>query len=98
MVADYIQNLENGKYAAAHALLTEESRLKHPIARFEAEAKDGSVMYDLERAQAQESPDGRAKVNLPLLEDPAMKSFVLAREQGHWRIVYTSGRPWAPYP
>lgn len=98
MVADYIHNLENGNYAAAHAVLTTASQRKHPIARFEAEAKESSIIYDFEKAQVQESPDGRAKVNVPLLEDPAVKSFVLAREQGHWRIVYTSGRPWAPYP
>jgi len=98
VVGDYLHNLENGNYAAAHALLTAASQRKHPIARFEAEAKESSIIYDLEKAQAQESPEGRAKVNVPLLEDPAVKSFVLAREQGRWRIVYTSGRPWAPYP
>jgi len=98
VVADYIHKLENGEYPAAHALLTTASKQKFVLAQFEAQAKQSSIMYDLDRAQAQEMPGGRAKVSVPMLEDPAVKSFVLEREQGHWRIVYGTGRPWAPYP
>ena len=98
VVADYIHRLENGEYAGAHALLTAGSKQKFALAQFEAQAKQSSIMYDLDRAQAQEMPGGRAKVSVPLSEDPAVKSFVLEREQGHWRIVYGTGRPWAPYP
>jgi len=96
-VVKYVQSLEAGDYAAAHALLTAESRKKHPLDEFRSQAGQEVTAYDLGKASVREGGPGKARVAVPLEEDPATQNFALVREQNHWRIVYDRGRPWAPY-
>lgn len=96
-VVKYVKSLESGDYAAAHALLTADSRKKHPLEEFREQAEQGMATYDLGRCFVKQGAGGRAVVTVPLVEDPAMHNFVLVREHDQWRIAYDGGRPWAPY-
>jgi hypothetical protein len=93
----YVKSLQAEQYAAAHALLSAESKKKHPLDQFEAQAKQGISSYDLSRTTVKEGGDGKAVVAIHLEEDPAAHAFVLVREKNEWRVVYDTGRPWAPY-
>ena len=98
VVVAYLEALYAGRYREAYGLLDEASRQKHPYPQFAKQAGAGVTQYDLSTATVTKQIGERAVVNVRLLEDPASAGFHLRREQGAWRIVYSTGAPGFPYP
>jgi len=97
-VVAYMKHLQEGDYGAAHRLLTEESRKRHPLDEFKRQAQQGIAFYDLASASARLTARGRAEVTLHQEEDPASVTIIAARRGGNWFVVYLHGRPGSPYP
>jgi len=97
-VVSYMKHLQAGDYAAAHRLLTAESRQRHPLAEFERLARQGVTLYDLSSARAKLVRPDRAEVTIHLEGDPAEATIIAARRDGSWYVVYLRGRPGFPYP
>jgi len=97
-VVAYMRHLEDGDYAAAHRLLSEASRKRHPLAGFRRQAEQGITYYDLSSARVKLTQPERAEVTLQLEGDPASAAITAVREQDRWRVVYLRGRPGFPYP
>jgi len=98
VVVAYLQALYQGRERDAYNLLDAASRQQHPFTEFQKEATAGITQYDTASARAVRQNDTTALVNIRLLEDPASAGFHLRREQGAWRIIYTTGSPGFPYP
>lgn len=98
VVINYMQHLQDGNYAAAHALLSADSRKRHPLDEFTRYARAGITYFDLSSARAKLVAPQRAEVTLHLEADPASATVVAVREGGKWRVVYLRGRPGFPYP
>jgi hypothetical protein len=97
-VVAYMRYLQDGDYAAAYALLSAESRKRHPREEFERMAKQGVTLYDLSSARAALVKPDRAEVTLRLEEDPVSATIVAVKQDGKWYVVYARGRPGFPYP
>jgi len=97
-VVSYLKHLQEGDYDAAHRLLTDESRRRHPLEEFRRQAQQGSALYDLSSARAHITAPGRAEVTLHQEEDPAAVTIIAVRQGGDWSVVYLRGRPGSPYP
>jgi len=97
-VVAYMQHLQDGDYPAAYALLSAESRKRHPREEFERMAKQGVNLYDLSSAHAALVKPDRVEVTLRMEEDPVEATVVAAKQGGKWYVVYTRGRPGVPYP
>jgi hypothetical protein len=97
-VIAYMKHLQEGDYGAAHLLLTEESRKRHPLDEFARQARQGITLYDLSSARAKLTAPGQAEVTLHQEEDPASVTIVAVRQGGNWYVVYLRGRPGSPYP
>ena len=98
VVVSYLGHLQDGKYAAAHALLGAKSRNRHPLDEFTRQAEAGITYFDLSSARAKLVGPQRAEVTLHLEADPASATISVVREGGKWRVVYLRGRPGFPYP
>lgn len=97
-VVTYMQHLQHGEYAEAHALLSKESRERHPLDKFQRQAEQSVTFYDLSSARVKLTKPGRAEVTLRQEEDPASATVIAVREDDAWRVVYLGGRPSQPYP
>lgn len=93
-----MQQLQDGDYAAAYALLSVDSRKRHSHEEFERLAKQGVNLYDLSSASAALVKPDRVEVTLRMEEDPVEATIVAAKQGGKWYVVYTRGRPGLPYP
>jgi hypothetical protein len=98
-VTNYLNALYDQNYTGAYALLSADSQSKHPEKEFKRNAAAASVSYDTAKAKAQSEGADRIKVIVEMQaeEEPGAKAFVLTKESGQWRIVYTSGTPFSPY-
>jgi hypothetical protein len=110
-VVAYMRHLQDGDYAAAHALLSAESRRRHPLDEFTRQAQEGITYFDLSSARAKLTAPGHAQVALQLEDDPSGATISVVQEGsrpppagsgppagGKWRVVYRGGRPGFPYP
>lgn len=99
VVQSYLKALEKQDYRAAYGLLSAESRTQRSYDEFAALCqKAGAPSLDAAAGVEQPGKAGRMVVLVPMVEDPAAASFNLTREEGEWRIVFTTGSPWFPYP
>ncbi len=99
VVQAYLKALEKQDYRAAYDLLSAESRKQRSYDEFAALCqKAGRPSLDAAAAVEQPGRAGLVVVLVPMVEDPAAASFNLTREEGEWRIVFTTGSPWFPYP
>ncbi len=98
VVTAYLEALYDKDYRQAYELLDAASQQRHPFEDFRRQAEGGVTQYDLGTAQATRQVGDEALVTIRLLEDPASAGFHLRREEGAWRIIYTSGSPGFPYP
>jgi len=99
VVQGYLRALEKQDYRAAYELLSAGSRQQRSYDEFAALCqKAGGPSLDAAAAVEQPGKAGRMVVLVPMVEDPAAASFNLTREEGEWRIVFTTGSPWFPYP
>jgi hypothetical protein len=96
-VTDYVQALEEEKYTAAYALLSQQSQQRHSLADFERLGKQGMPSFDLKTAQATVTGQ-QALVSVGFLEDANTAGFHLAREAGRWKVLYRGGSPGMPDP
>jgi hypothetical protein len=93
-----MRHLQAGHYRSAYALISEESRRKRSIEKFEKAARRGGIVYDVEGARLQFWEGDNASVALPHVEDPAWTEVRLVKEKGEWRVVFLNGLPCSPQP
>lgn len=100
VVLAYLQALDRKDYRAAYQHLSRRSQQAHPYAEFEdACERAGLPSYDLGAVREKPGERGdQVTVVVPLSEDVAEASFVTAREEGGWKVVFIGGAPGFPYP
>lgn len=98
-VAQYLTALAAQDYAAAYALLSADSQKRHPEAVFTKDAKAGQVVYDLTGAKVSSATGQTAQVFVPLQqeEEAGGRIFSVVKEDGKWKVIYLSGKPFFPY-
>jgi len=89
--------MENNKFTIAYALLSQDSKTRHPISDFERLGKQGMPSFDLKNVQATVTGH-QAVVSVGFLEDANTAGFHLIREDGRWKVLYRGGSPGMPDP
>jgi hypothetical protein len=98
-VVAYLEALYRKDFRAAYEHLSAGSQEAHPYDEFLKLCEKGEATnFDLAAAEELRGEDGRVVVTVPLVEDPAEAGFTMVNEDGRWKVVFTTGVPWFPYP
>ena len=98
-VVAYLEALYRKDFRAAYEHLSSGSREAHPYDEFLKLCEKGEATnFDLAAAEEGPVEEGRVVVTVPLVEDPAEAGFTMVNEEGRWKVVFTTGVPWFPYP
>jgi hypothetical protein len=99
VVVGYLEALYRKDFSKAYSYLSAGSREAHPYDEFLSLCEKGEATnYDLASARELPAEGGRVTVAVPLVEDPAEAAFTTVEEAGSWKVVFTNGVPWFPYP
>ena len=98
-VVSYLEALYRKDYRAAYDHLSAASQQAHPYPGFLKLCEKGvATNFDLAAARERPAEGSRVTVTVPLVEDPAEAGFTTVHEDGGWKVVFSTGVPWFPYP